>query len=257
MSAIAPSILTMLDVVAAERRARAGDVALSDKVSAIKRFQQARFIHTYADLLRSPRYGSAARFFLDELYGPDDFTQRDTQFARVVPSMVKLFPREVVETVADLTRLHALSETLDTEMARHATTADLSAMSYLQAWNATDRRADRELQIELTLAVAARLDKLTRKALLRNSLRLMRGPARAAGLGELQKFLEAGFDTFRTMNGAVEFISVVQVREQTFASCLFAAVRGQTNSDSRALQEALACLPGETGDLKSTASSRL
>ena len=32
------------------------------------------------------RYAGAARFFLDELYGPGDFSQRDAQFARVVPA---------------------------------------------------------------------------------------------------------------------------------------------------------------------------
>ena len=38
--------------------------------------------------------------------------------------------------------------------------------------------------------------------MLRNSLRLMRGPAQVAGLGDLQAFLESGFETFRAMRGA-------------------------------------------------------
>ena len=46
---------------------------------------------------------------LDELYGPQDFSDRDAQFARVVPALVRLFPQELVETVAVLARLHALS----------------------------------------------------------------------------------------------------------------------------------------------------
>jgi hypothetical protein len=71
--------------------------------------------------------------------------------------------------------------------------------------------------------VAARLDQLTHKPLLRNSLRLMRAPARAAGLAELQQFLEAGFDTFRSMKGAKEFMGIVQTREQALASALFDA----------------------------------
>jgi len=51
---------------------------------------------------RRPRYGPAAHFFLEELYGPRDFADRDTQFARVVPALVRLFPREIVATVAIL-----------------------------------------------------------------------------------------------------------------------------------------------------------
>ena len=72
---------------------------LQAKVLLLKAFQRQRFARTYEDLLDTPRYGAAARFFLDELYGPTDFTRRDAQFARVVPALVRLFPPEVVETV--------------------------------------------------------------------------------------------------------------------------------------------------------------
>jgi hypothetical protein len=59
--------------------------------------------------------------------------------------------------------------------------------------------------------------------MLRHSLRLMRGPARAAGLGALQSFLEAGFDTFRGMRGAEEFLSLIGQRERALAAALFAS----------------------------------
>ena len=59
------------------------------------------------------------------------------------------------------------------------------------------------------LAVGSALDRYTRNPLLRASLRLMRGPAAAAGLGALQGFLERGFDTFREMRGAREFLDTV------------------------------------------------
>ena len=109
MSATAEAILANLRTVADERARRAIRVGLAEKVSALKEFQQRRFSHTYIDLLASARYGAAARFFLSELYGPADFASRDAQFARVVPALVRLFPAEVVQTVAALAQLHALS----------------------------------------------------------------------------------------------------------------------------------------------------
>jgi hypothetical protein len=221
MSATADIILANLRIVADERALRAIRPGLAEKVSTLKEFQQRRFSHTYADLLASARYGAAARFFLEELYGPEDFARRDTQFARVVPALVRLFPSEVVLTVATLARLHALSETLDTTMAGHLHGTSLEADQYIAAWQATGRSADRDAQIALTLDVAGRLDRFTRKPLLRNSLRLMRGPARAAGLAELQQFLERGFDTFRAMRGAQEFTGIVESRERALASLLF------------------------------------
>ncbi len=223
MSAQADSILASLQVVAAERAQRSGVPGLDAKVVALKEFQQRRFAHTYADLLGSPRHGPAARFFLDELYGPNDFTRRDAEFARVVPALVKLFPEGLVATVADVTELHALSESLDTAMAMHLRGAGLGAVDYARAWQSVGRAADRQGQIALMVSVAERLDRFTRKPLLRHGLHLMRGPARVAGLAELHRFLEAGFDTFRAMGGAHEFIAIVQSREEALAASLFSA----------------------------------
>ena len=241
MSATAETILGQLKIVNDERARRKLVSGLDAKVARLKEYQQRRFSCTYADLLASTRYAAAARFFLEELYGPSDFTHRDEQFARVVPTLVRLFPREIVETVAALAELHAMSESLDTEMASNLADISVGAGDYIQAWQRTGRAPDRQKQIALTLAVADRLDGLTRKPLLRNSLRLMRGPARVAGLGELQGFLEAGFDTFRAMNGAKEFVAIVGSREQAIAAALFSATL--TSGAAAPNYQALASLP--------------
>ena len=114
MAASAANLASHLEVIDAERQRRAALPGLLDRVTALKKFQQRRFSHTYADLLPSTRYGAASRYFLDELYGPNDFTARDAQFARVAPAISRVFPSEVAKTVAILAELHALSETLDT-----------------------------------------------------------------------------------------------------------------------------------------------
>ena len=72
------------------------------------------------------------------------------------------------------------------------------------------------------LAVGRALDRYTRNPLLRHSLRLMRTPAKAAGLSALQQFLETGFDTFREMDGADEFLGTIATRERDLAARLFA-----------------------------------
>ena len=226
----AEALLQELRAVDAERGRRAADPALEAQVQALKAFQQRRFAHTYADLLASPRYEAATRFFLHELYGPDDYRQRDAQFARVIPTLTRLFPEEVVETVAKLARLHALSERLDTRMAEQLPSTEVTPAAYAQAWRACGEPAARQQQIELTMAVGESLDHLTRKPLLRQTLRLMRGPAQMAGLGALQTFLESGFDTFRAMRGAGEFLATVRQREDELARALF---RGDPDAHQR------------------------
>ncbi len=216
-------ILQHLGVVTAERQRRARDPALELRVRAVKAYQHQRFARTYADLLASARYAKAARFFLDELYGPHDFSARDDQFARVVPALVRLFPHEIVSTVRALAELHGISEVLDTAMAEACAGPGFDAPTYCRAWQAVGRVDDRERQIALMLAVGSALDRYTRNPVLRHSLRLMRGPARAAGMGALQSFLENGFDTFREMRGAEGFLGTVASRERALAAALFGA----------------------------------
>jgi hypothetical protein len=172
------TILQHLAVVSAERATRAEDPALDIRVAAIKHYQQRRFEFTYADLLSHPRYAGASNFFLDELYGPTDFTQRDAQFARVVPGLVLMFPAEVVSTVQALAALHAMSEQFDGAMGRVLDGNEVDAQYYTAAWRACGDAPGRERQIALMEQVGRSLDGLTRNPLLHHSLRLMRAPAR-------------------------------------------------------------------------------
>ena len=223
MNEVGESILRCLREVAAERQARAADAVFGQGVAAIKHYQHERFSHTYADLLASKRYGGAARFFLEDLYGPSDFSERDVQFARVVPALLRLFPKELVATVAELAALHALSERLDSAMARTlpASGSAVSGDSYALAWRAVGDVSARERQIGLMVSIGTALDRYTHNVLLRHSLRLMRGPAQAAGLAALQRFLETGFDTFRAMGGAQDFLTTIASRERGLCALLF------------------------------------
>lgn len=221
-NAEATEILSQLTQVANLRVASAADPALRRRVVAVKSFQHRRFSHTYGDLLSAPGHAAAARFFLDELYGPKDFTERDAQFARVVPALVRLFPHDVIVTVQALARLHALSEDLDLSMARAlAGNDELNSRRYGTAWQLVGRAPDRAQQIELMLSIGQALIRFTRNPLLRHSLRLMRHPARASGLGALQNFLESGFETFKSLPDPHWFLSQVSERERNLATCLF------------------------------------
>ncbi|MES2717084.1 MAG: hypothetical protein V4795_15040 [Pseudomonadota bacterium] len=222
---LADRIIEHLGTVAHLRALREADPLQSQRVLALKAYQAARFERSYADLLAHARYGAAARFFLDELYGPQEFSRRDAQFERVVPALVRLFPGELVATVEQLGQLHALTEALDDSAARHLPDPPgqpCSAAGYTQAWQAAGRAPAREQQITLTLAIGSALDRYTRSRLMRSTLRLMRGPAQAAGLDELQRFLESGFEAFGAMRGADEFLGTVARRERALAAALFA-----------------------------------
>lgn len=219
---LADRITEHLRTVARLRIQRSADPALAERVLAVKTYQAARFARSYADMLAHPRYGAAARFFLDELYGPQEFSRRDAQFERVVPALVRLFPGDLIGTIEQLGELHALTEALDDSAARHLPGLPCTAAGYATAWQGAGRAPARERQIVLTLAIGTALEGYTRSRLMRSTLRLMRGPAQAAGLQDLQRFLESGFDAFGAMRGAGEFLGLVAQRERALAAALFA-----------------------------------
>lgn len=216
--------------VARLRAQRIADPSLGAQVLAIKRWQARRFQGTYADLLISDLHGGAARFFLEELYGDRDFADRDAQFARIAGTMQKLFPEPVVETALALAELHALTETLDHAMgvawaAQEVQAARSEAGRYVQAWRAVGQRAERTAQLRVVLTIGRDLARLTRMPGLRLLLKMMRGPAAAAGMASLQHFLEAGFDTFgalaRRKDGAEVFMRTIEERESALIAQLF------------------------------------
>jgi hypothetical protein len=222
---------TIREAVAEVERLREESRSVPDigrAVVQLKRFQASRFAGTYADLLGSRDYGAATRFFLEELYSERDYGERDAQFARIAGAVEKLFPRDVAQTAAGLARLHALTESLDHAMARAAPLAQADDVAgYVRAWKAVGRRQDRERQLETVVAIGAEMTRLTRLSGVRMMLRMMRGPATAAGLGSLQRFLESGFDTFaavaRQRGGAERFLETIRQREQHLVDLLFDA----------------------------------
>ena len=92
------------------------------RLKELKAWQSRRLRETYADLESQARYGAATAFFLDDLYGPKDFSGRDQAMLRIVPVMSRTLPSSAVETAALAIELEALSEALD-----HRTAAALPA----------------------------------------------------------------------------------------------------------------------------------
>ena len=72
----------------------------------------------------------------------------------------------------------------------------------------------RARQIDLVENVGRELDRLVAKPFLFRILKGMEGPARLAGLGRMQSFLVTGFEAFRHMHGAEDFIRIVVARER-------------------------------------------
>ena len=188
----------------------------------VKHWQSQRLRRTYPDLFAVPRYKNAGEFFLNEIYGAKDFGQRDREALRVVPKLARMLPERAVETLLLAVELDEMSEQLDARVAANVTMPVTDA-SYAAAYVLAGTPGERRAQIEHVQKIGSALERLARLPLLSGMLHLMRAPAEAAGLSHLHFFLQRGFDAFKSMGPASEFLRTISERETQLMERLFAA----------------------------------
>jgi hypothetical protein len=215
MNASQAALARELARVARLNAERAQNPILTGALGRLSEWQSRRLRMTYADLAAQPRYADAIEFFQQDLYGAADFSRRDADLARVVPVIVRLLPENLVSAVALAVELNALSGELDRVLLSRLPRADgnFTVAEYCKAYRRTANFPLRKRQIKLIGDVGIALDRYVGKPLVRTALTMMRQPARMAGMGVLQDFLERGFAAFRRMHGAAEFLATIETRE--------------------------------------------
>ncbi|QDI03327.1 FFLEELY motif protein [Xanthomonas cerealis] len=193
----------------------------------LRRWQTQRLERSFEHFLEDPQRRPAAMFFLTDVYGDRDFSRRDADIVKVLPMMQRLMPATLLDTVADGIELGALTHALDLRMAealqalaprRKRLDDDL----YAQAYRHTGLRRLRLHQIDLIASVGLGLATAVHTTGVRMLLRFARGPAKAAGLSELQGFLERGFDAFSKLGDAEGFMGDIETTEREVSRRLFA-----------------------------------
>jgi len=184
----------------------------------LREWQARRLARTHEDLLRHPEYRAAAEFFLSDLYGPQDTTKRDVELERIYPTMVIMLPATALHSVGLAVELDALSEELDAVLLdvlvqQRGVRDEITEGEYVEAYRRCDNYALRRHQIELVRNVGDDLALLVGKPMVYMILHAMRAPAKVAGFGELQDFLERGFNAFRKMSDPRPFLDAIQMRE--------------------------------------------
>jgi len=209
-----------LKLVAAERQAAKAEPSLLAARTALKRYQSGRLAETHADLLANPNTHDAALFFLEELYGAHDLSQRDVDLERIIPTLQKMLSYESLHTITEAIVLDALSERLDTAMARVLGPSFTEGM-YIAAYRTATTREERARQLDLVQELGDSLCELVKIPLLAITLTIMKGPAKLAGLGDLHQFLERGFSTFKQMRAPAKFVDQIVGRERSVMARIY------------------------------------
>jgi hypothetical protein len=196
---------------------------LAERRTMLRAWQAARLACTHQDLLASPRTGKAAAFFLTDLYAPDASSIPYAEAERAMPITVRLLPVSGLETIADAWHLDAISESLDAAVL-HAlgdTGGAITPQSYAGAYREAGRPDDRARQIALIGQLAYALERFGKKPFATTALAMMREPARLAGFGDLQAFLERGLAALHHLGSVNRFIDAVTEREAAISAGLF------------------------------------
>lgn len=193
----------------------------------LRRWQAARLRLSFAHFLADPSRRPAAEFFLDDVYGDRDFTRRDADIARVMPMMQRLLPEKLLATVADAIELGALTQALDLRMAESLQALaprrrKLDESLYAEAYRDVGLPRLRAHQIDLIRRVGGGFGRALKLPGVAALLAFSRGPARFAGLSELQGFLERGVAAFEELGDAEAFVAEIERTERKASKRLFA-----------------------------------
>ena len=186
------------------------------RLQALRAWQSSRLADTYRDLHEDPRYSQAVEFFLSDLYGPQEFVDRNRNLTRALRYLRRALPAAAVNVLQRAVELDVLSTELDHAMVKALPAGAICESTYATAFRAVGIPTARVKQIELTVDLGADLDRIVNRTWLGPLLRAAHAPAHAAGLGPLQDFLERGFDAFREMRGAGRLLDAVKERETDF-----------------------------------------
>lgn len=178
-------------------------------IHALQQWQCQRLLATHEELAEKPTYAKAMDFFVDELYGPKDFSQRDADLMRVIPKLGKALPKKAMNAIDQALRLNALSFDLDMAMAQELSDQPLNRETYASAYREVGRAEDRAQQIQIVAGLGEQLSDVVKIPGIGLLIKLSRRPAKLAGLLSMHEFLQRGFEAFKDLGDVKTFIEPV------------------------------------------------
>jgi hypothetical protein len=192
---------------------------LEPRLALLRRWQADRLAHTYADLLADKHAAPACQFFLSDIYGPRDFTQRDHDAERLHAILSRLLPAPMLKQLVDIIELNRLSAALDQQLLEMlfgplGVTTTITTEVYAAGYRRCDNRAERERQIDLIVKVLGEAAQGAHWPGVGPVLAAVGGPARKAGWVELYDFLKRGYEAFKRIKDVKGFVGTIEARER-------------------------------------------
>ena len=220
MSETLDKIISHLEQTASLRERIENQQKLS-QLHAVQQFQCERLLASHHQMVENRKFRPAIEFFIEELYGPKDFSQRDRDIARVAPKMANLLPEKALTSLETALHLNALSLELDWQIVEQSNGEVITRDSYARAYRQCDNREAREAQLTFIGQLGDDLADVTRIKGISTLLTLSKHPAKVAGVASLHAFLHRGFKAFKKLGDVDAFIKPVLAEEFRIMDMLF------------------------------------
>jgi hypothetical protein len=163
---------------------------------------------------------------LENIYASHDFSQRDHDIQYLYGVMSHFLPDFLLALVRNAVEINSLTNALDQALLRAlvdelGVTDTITEELYAEGYRICDNYDERAHQIELLVKIGHEVDISTRLPLVGMTLRIARAPARRTGWGDMQDFLERGFNAFKHMHGAGAFLDIIYQREMKILDRIF------------------------------------
>lgn len=181
----------------------------------------------YEDLRTTADRAAAVDFVVSDLTGID-ISDRDQELAKVVPVMSRMLPAKALDVLAAAMQLNARVLGINLSICRElyaeiSIDTKITEAAYCSACRRASQLDECLELVHLTAEIGRSLDDVIRIPMMGLMLRAMRTPARLAGFGVLQVFLETGYKTFNALQDIDQFLDDMTVRMTYVFTQIFSA----------------------------------
>lgn len=194
------------------------DANLAEKLRQVQDFQRIRVYDSHKALFELPQNQKMADYFVNRLYGGEQFTEMAKQLDIILPKakkFEKLVPSGALETgtLAIASAIEAIE--LDLQLAQWLSENNLPVTydNMLRAYQQINAKTQRLEQISHMKQVCYRTDKYIDSFILQKAFSLAKGAAYANGLQPLYDFIDAGFIAMKPLGKVTHFIEPFAERE--------------------------------------------
>ena len=204
------------------------DKDLEARLAMLRQWQTRRLTYTYADLLENTQYRAACQFFLNDIYAPRDFSQRDHHAEHLYTLLKRYLPKSMLRLLADAIRLNQLTNNLDHRLLQAlfddlGVTHQIAPQTYAAGYRICDNYSARKEQIDLLIHILDEAAHGARRLIFGISLYTARVPAYHAGWFDLYDFLDRGYTACKPMKNIDIFVSTIHRREMSILQSIYPA----------------------------------